>query len=81
MPLPYPKPVKAALIRGLGRADSVDKDAPLQHEQRTHMAADLDLEKETAVHRKGYTSFIGMMKWGTIISMILAAIVVLIIRA
>jgi hypothetical protein len=46
-----------------------------------HMAADLDLEKETAVHRKGYTSFIGMMKWGTIISVITAAIVVLIIRA
>jgi hypothetical protein len=46
-----------------------------------HMAADLDLEKETAVHRKGYVGFITMMKWGTIISVIVAAIVVLIIRA
>ena len=45
------------------------------------MAADLDLEKETAVHRKGYESFIGWMKWGTILSAITAAIVVLIIRA
>jgi hypothetical protein len=45
------------------------------------MAADLDLEKETAVHRKGYVGFIAMMKWGTIISVITAAIVVLIIRA
>jgi hypothetical protein len=46
-----------------------------------HMAAELDLEKETAVHRKGYVGFIAMMKWGTIISLIIAAIVVLIIRA
>jgi hypothetical protein len=46
-----------------------------------HMAADLDLEKETAVHRKGYVGFINMMKWGTVISVIIAAIVVLIIRA
>ncbi|HEY0027985.1 MAG TPA: aa3-type cytochrome c oxidase subunit IV [Allosphingosinicella sp.] len=45
------------------------------------MAAELDLEKETAVHRKGYVGFIAMMKWGTIISLIIAAIVVLIIRA
>ncbi|HEY7811416.1 MAG TPA: aa3-type cytochrome c oxidase subunit IV [Allosphingosinicella sp.] len=45
------------------------------------MAADLDLEKETAVHRKGYVAFVGLIKWGAIISAIVAAIVVLIIRA
>ncbi len=43
------------------------------------MAADLDLEKETAVHRKGYVSFIGMMKWGTIISALVGAFVVFLI--
>jgi hypothetical protein len=46
-----------------------------------HMAAELDLEKETAIHRKGYVGFIAMMKWGTIVCLIAAAIVVLIIRA
>ncbi len=45
------------------------------------MAADLDLEKETAVHRKGYVGFISLMKWGTILSAITAAVVVVIIAA
>jgi hypothetical protein len=45
------------------------------------MAADLDLEKETAVHTKGYVGFISLMKWGTILSAITAAVVVLIIAA
>jgi hypothetical protein len=39
----------------------------------------IDLEKETAVHRKGYVGFVGLMKWGTIISVITAIIVVFII--
>ena len=43
------------------------------------MAADLDLEKETASHRKGYLGFIALMKWGTIVSAITALIVVFII--
>jgi hypothetical protein len=45
------------------------------------MAAELDLEKETATHRKGYVGFISLMKWGTILSAIIAFIVVLIIAA
>ena len=43
------------------------------------MAADLDLEKETVSHRKGYEGFIALMKWGTILSAITALIVVFII--
>ncbi|HEX8668519.1 MAG TPA: aa3-type cytochrome c oxidase subunit IV [Allosphingosinicella sp.] len=43
------------------------------------MAADLDLEKETAVHRRGYSGFVSLMKWGTIVSVIIGFIVVLII--
>jgi hypothetical protein len=43
------------------------------------MAADLDLEKETASHRKGYDGFITLMKWGTILSAITALVVVFII--
>jgi len=43
------------------------------------MAAELDIEKENAVHRKGYEGFVSLFKWGTIASAILAIIVVLII--
>jgi hypothetical protein len=43
------------------------------------MAAELDLEKETVSHRKGYSGFLSLMKWGTILSAITAAIVVFII--
>ena len=45
------------------------------------MAAELDLEKETASHRKGYDGFIGMMKWGAVLTAITTAIVVAIIAA
>ena len=45
------------------------------------MAADLDLEKETISHRKGYLGFVSLMKWGTIVSAVTALIVIFIIRA
>ena len=45
------------------------------------MAAELDLEKETASHRRGYSGFVSLMKWGTIISAVTAMIVVFIISA
>ena len=43
------------------------------------MAADLDLEKETTVHTQGYLRFLALLKWGTIISVVITAIVVLLI--
>ena len=43
------------------------------------MAAELDLEKETASHKRGYSGFIALMKWGTILSAITALIVVFLI--
>ena len=43
------------------------------------MAADLDLEKETVSHRKGYDGFITLMKWGTIVSAVTALVVIFII--
>ncbi|QAY78426.1 aa3-type cytochrome c oxidase subunit IV [Sphingosinicella sp. BN140058] len=43
------------------------------------MAAELDLEKETQIHQKGYAGFVSLFKWGTIASAIIAAVVVLII--
>ena len=43
------------------------------------MAAEGDAQKEVAVHQAGYSGFITLMKWGSIISLITALIVVLII--
>ena len=43
------------------------------------MAAEGEIQQEVAVHERGYASFIAMMKWGTIISLVLGLIVVLII--
>jgi hypothetical protein len=44
------------------------------------MAAEGEIEKESIAHRKGYESFLFMMKWGAIISMVTGLIVVLLIR-
>ena len=44
------------------------------------MAAEGDIpEKMLREHQSGYDGFVALMKWGTIISLIAAAIVVLII--
>jgi hypothetical protein len=51
-----------------------------QDSERMNMAADGDLDKETAVHRQGYERFISWFKTGTVICLIIAAIVILIIR-
>ncbi|MGZ8285738.1 MAG: aa3-type cytochrome c oxidase subunit IV [Allosphingosinicella sp.] len=44
------------------------------------MAAEGEIEKETIAHRKGYESFIFLMKWGAIISIVTGLIVILLIR-
>ncbi len=43
------------------------------------MAAEGDLEKETVVHRQGYEGFITLLKWGTALSLLVAAVVILVI--
>ena len=43
------------------------------------MAAEGDLEKEAVVHQRGYESFLTLLKWGTALSLIVAAFVVLVI--
>ncbi len=43
------------------------------------MAAEGDAQTEIVTHEKGYSSFLAMMKWGAIISLVLGLIVVLII--
>lgn len=45
------------------------------------MAAERDVQNDYQAHSKGYSLFIGLMKWGTILSFITAAIVVLIIAS
>ena len=43
------------------------------------MAAEGELEKEVITHRRGYDGFIALMKWGAIISIVTALLVVFII--
>jgi hypothetical protein len=43
------------------------------------MAAQGELDKQTAIHRHGYEKFIGLLRTGAVISFILAFIVILII--
>ena len=43
------------------------------------MAGEGDAKTETVTHEKGYAGFISMMKWGTILSLLVAALVVYLI--
>lgn len=43
------------------------------------MAAEREAEKDIRAHRSSYGLFVGMMKWGTAVSVIVALLVVLII--
>jgi hypothetical protein len=52
-----------------------------RHEHEGMMAADREIQNEIKPHVKSYESFIWMMKWGTILSFITGAIVVLIISS
>jgi hypothetical protein len=45
------------------------------------MAADREIQNEIKPHVKSYEKFIWMMKWGTILSFITGAIVVMIISS
>ncbi|HEU0133460.1 MAG TPA: aa3-type cytochrome c oxidase subunit IV [Allosphingosinicella sp.] len=44
------------------------------------MAAEGEIETEITTHRRGYEGFLFLMKWGTVISLVLGLIVVLLIR-
>jgi hypothetical protein len=43
------------------------------------MAAEGEVQKEVATHRKGYLGFLEMMKWGAAISFVVALIVIFLI--
>ena len=43
------------------------------------MAAPGELDREVVVHRRGYDGFVGLMKWGAIVSFVTAMIVVFLI--
>ncbi|SFR83194.1 aa3-type cytochrome c oxidase subunit IV [Sphingomonas jatrophae] len=47
----------------------------------TGMAASGDSKGDMKAHVGTYTGFLGLLKWGTIISIVLAAIVVLLIAS
>jgi hypothetical protein len=44
------------------------------------MAAQGEVEQEVVTHRKGYEGFVFLMKWGAIVCVIVALIVILLIR-
>ena len=44
------------------------------------MAANGDLDTQTGAHQKEYHRFLGLMNWGTILSLITGFIVILVIR-
>lgn len=46
---------------------------------RTKMAVEGENQVELQAHEKSYSLFASMMKWGTILSFVVAAIVVLLI--
>jgi hypothetical protein len=48
---------------------------------RFEMAAEGDVKNDYQAHSKGYERFLGLMKWGTILSFIATAIVVLLIAS
>ena len=43
------------------------------------MAAEGEIDKEVITHRKGYEGFIFLMKWGAIVCVVVALIVILLI--
>jgi hypothetical protein len=45
------------------------------------MAADGEIQTHMKDHKRGYTLFVALMKWGTIISAVVAFIVVFLIIA
>ena len=66
-------------IWDLGHWKTVDKDNGNRVLKRNEMAADREIKTEFKAHESSYSGFTKMMKWGTIFSLISAAIVVLII--
>jgi hypothetical protein len=44
------------------------------------MAAEGEIEKEAVAHKKGYEGFVFLMKWGAIVCVVIALIVILLIR-
>lgn len=45
------------------------------------MAAERDVQNDNQAHIRDYSRFIGLMKWGTIISLLVAAFVVIMIAS
>jgi hypothetical protein len=51
--------------------------AKIDNSKRTFMATDNDVRTDVQAHVKSYSRFAAMMKWGTIISFIVAFLVVI----
>ena len=44
------------------------------------MAVEGEIEKEVVTHKKGYEGFVFLMKWGAVVCVVTALIVILLIR-
>jgi hypothetical protein len=45
------------------------------------MAAERDLQKEVATHQRGYAAFTRLMTWATVVSLVVALIVIMLISS
>jgi hypothetical protein len=65
----------------LGEAATVDKDAADKDPKRTEMAAEREVQTDAQAHVRDYSRFIALMKWGTIVSFLVGALVVVLISS
>ena len=65
----------------MGEAASVDMDAADEDPKRIDMAAEREVQTDTQAHVRDYSRFLGLMKWGTIFSFVIGAIVVVLISS
>ncbi|MDB5670094.1 MAG: hypothetical protein JWO25_1053 [Alphaproteobacteria bacterium] len=60
----------------MGVGVGVDKAVASTKPKGVHMVAEGEFDRETIVHRKGYESFIGMMRIGAVVCFIIAMFVI-----
>jgi hypothetical protein len=65
----------------LGLAAGLVKGAPDRGTKRDQMAGEGETRTDMQDHKRGYSLFVALMKWGTIVSAIIAFIVVFIFIA
>ena len=65
----------------MGRAVGVDKDTRTDRLKGNDMAAEGETRGDMQAHEKSYGRFAAMMKWGTIVSVLITFGVILLIKS